>query len=227
MPHTNRKKKGASGAPKPPKIVHTKRQLLDDDEGWTHVVDSKKSTRAIGIQEIGLRPWEGDFVSGKTATVNIIYEEVVAEHTRFTQQWEDSEACTNLKAQLASWTPEQKKSVTNIVCLGLGTLQDWKLQTRRTSHTQLAALQTIISALGLESVKKVTQEPRATDLDRKFLESLNFESLEDPEGYKRIDEGSLVYAIHCYPALYQQVSKQLRPAVMVANDLNEYAQYAK
>lgn len=226
MPHTNRKKRsGTASASQGPKIIHTKRQLLNDDEGWTHVVDAKKTTKTLEVKELGHKPWDGDVISGETAIVTMDYREMQAEHARFKQQWENSEACASLKAIMA----EKKDSIkiSSVVCLGLGSLQDWKLQMRRASHTQVAALQTMLECLGCESAKKTAQEPNATELDRKFLEGIGFESVDDPEAYAKIDGESLVYGVHLYPEQYRGVGKASRPAVLVANDLMAWTEKSR
>jgi hypothetical protein len=223
MPHTNRKKKsnGEVGFKPKPKFAQTRRQEIEDDEGWTHVVDAKKTLNFPEVKEIGIKkPWDGDFVSGDNAITTMDLAEIEAEHKRYRDQWEASEACTQLKGLLAAGSGGV--AISNVVCLGLGTLQDWKLQSRRTSHVQLAALQTITAVLGIESVPRFAQEPHFTELDKQFMKSMNYEIVEDPEAFSKISENSLVYAVHCYPALYQSIGRQGRPALLIGNDLKGY-----
>lgn len=223
MPHTNRKKKPGASNAKAPKIIHTKRQLLDDDEGWTHVVDAKKTTKPIEVKELGHKPWEGDVISGTTAIVTMNSTEMQAEHVRFKQQWEGSEACSKLKTMLA----DMKVEIDKVVCLGLGTLQDWKLQARRASHTQLAALQTIMQCLKCQDAVKIAQEPNATELDVQFMNAMGFKSVGDPEGYKEIDEKTLVFGVHLYPAQYRDVGRAGKPALLVGNDVKAWTEKAR
>lgn len=224
MPHTNRKKRAngeVSFQPKP-KFVQTRRQEIEDDEGWTHVVDAKKTLKTPEVKELGItKPWEGDFVSGETAVTMMDLGEVEAEHRRYRDQWEASEACTKLKEILSAG--KDVLTISNVICLGLGTLQDWKHPSRRTSHIQLAALNTIITILGIESVPRFAQEPHFTELDKQFMKSAGYETVEDPEAFAKVNVNSLVFAVHCYPALYQSISRQGQPALLIGNDLNEYA----
>lgn len=65
------------------------------------------------------------------------------------------------------------------------------------------------------------QDPAFTPLDKEFLESLGYEVVEDPSGFSLIDAGTLVYAIHCYPSIYNTVGKRDTPIVFIANNLKE------
>lgn len=227
MPHTNRKKK-SSGESKP-KFIQTKRQLLDDDEGWTHVVDAKKTSHIAKVNGDSKddasklsKPLEGDFISGNVAIVTMDLKEVEAEHARFTQQWEASEGCTQLKTIATNRLKDLK--ITKVVCLGLGSLQNCFFHARRTSHTQLAALSTIIKTLELRDLKQIAQEPGATALDKEFLKSKGFESLDDPQGIENIDGETLVFAVHCYADLYQQIGKGSQPVVLIASDIERHVE---
>lgn len=65
----------------------------------------------------------------------------------------------------------------------------------------------------------IAQDPAFSPLDKEFLQSLDFEVLESPNGFDLINTSSLVYAIHCYPTVYDQVGKKGPPAVLIGNDL--------
>lgn len=225
MPHTNRKKKLSSESK--PKFIQSKRQLLEDDKGWTHVVDVKKTSHVAKVNGDSKednpklsKSLEGDFISGNVAIVTMDLKEVEAEYARFTQQWESSEACTQLKTIVTDRLKDQR--ITKIVCLGLGSLQNCFFHARRTSHTQLAALRTIIKTLGLPNLKQVAQEPCATALDKEFLKGKGIESLDDPQGIDHIDEETLVFAVHCYADLYQQIGKASLPVVLIASDIERH-----
>ncbi|KAI9731857.1 MAG: hypothetical protein M1818_007722 [Claussenomyces sp. TS43310] len=221
MPHTNRKKRSSEA--KSTKIAYLKRAQVEGEDGWTHVVETRKGSRLADIRAIETtKPWQSDFLSDASAITTMTYQEIQAEHDRYRQQWENSEACSQLKHILAS--VGERRKITNVVCLGLGSLQDWRLQSRRTSHTQLSALRTMMQVLEIESVRRVAQEPHFTDLDKKFMNSLGYDVLEHPEGFSQINGESLVYAVHCYPPLYQQISRQPKCVLFVGNDLVEYLQ---
>ncbi len=62
MPHTNRKKKSsAAGGEKKPqhRLEHTKRQQIEDGDGWTHVVDTPRKSQ-VKVRE-GQLSHAGDF----------------------------------------------------------------------------------------------------------------------------------------------------------------------
>jgi hypothetical protein len=142
MPHTNRKSNLQKAWPKP-NLVHTKRQQIEDSEGWTHIVDApSRSTPKKG------KDWlhAGDFEKNGASYVNRTLEEVRKDFEHYTQQWENNEAYGSLKKQLGEI--ERKRRVDNVVVLGLGSLQSARREGRRASYTQLAALRTILEILG-------------------------------------------------------------------------------
>lgn len=224
MPHTNRKKK-SNGETKP-KFIQTKRQLLDDDEGWTHVVDAKKASVTTCLRDNNnnegrrARTLEKDFIVGSTAIVTMDIKEMEAEHTRFRQQWEASDACSKLKTLVRDSI--SGLVVKKVVSLGLGSFQNCFFHARRTSHTQFAALQTIVQALDIQDLRLLAQEPNTTVLDKEFLKSMKFESVDDPSGVEQIDSETLVFAVHCYADLYSQVGKQPQAAVLIASDVERH-----
>lgn len=65
------------------------------------------------------------------------------------------------------------------------------------------------------------QDPAFSPLDKEFLESLGHQVAEHPYGFSLIDAGTLVYAIHCHPSVYDNVGKRATPAVFIANNLKE------
>jgi hypothetical protein len=144
MPHTNRKKNPQNTKSKP-HLVHTKRQQIEDNDGWTHIVDApRRSTPAKG------KDWlhAGDFEKNGASYISRTLEEVRKDFEHYTKQWEDSEACESLRKTLQD--REGKTEVGNVVVLGLGSLQSARREGRRASYTQLAALRTLIGTLGMQ-----------------------------------------------------------------------------
>lgn len=217
MPHTNSRTSTATKR-KQAKPVHTKRVILEDDEGWAHVVGGK--TRKHTTNEL-LKTEKGDFAVGKFQYMNKTLEELQKEYESAKRSWEKSSACGELKKLLKGEDMEERMGkVDNVVVFGLGTFQAVEVQHSRTSMTQLAALDTILSCLGSSTPLPVAQQdPAFTSLDREFLSSFNHTVVDDPEGYKKVTENSLVYAIHCYPDVYDGVRKAATPAVLIGNDL--------
>lgn len=143
MPHTNRKKNPHYTKPKP-RIVHTKRQEVEDSEGWTHVIDApRRSTPAKG------KDWlhAGDFEKNGASYINRKLEDLRKDFEHYTQQWQTNEACTALTKILGE--AEGRKKVSNVVVLGLGSLQSARREGRRASYTQLAAVRTMMEILGM------------------------------------------------------------------------------
>jgi hypothetical protein len=146
MPHTNRKKKSstAGGESKPrSKLVHTKRQQVRGDDGWTHVVDTPRKAQVKA--EEGQLLHAGDFERDGVSYIERTVEEMNADFEYYQKQWGSNDACAVLKEKLVG---DSRLKVEDVVCLGLGSLQSARREGRRASFTQLAALRTIIEALG-------------------------------------------------------------------------------
>jgi hypothetical protein len=242
MPHTNRKKKSsaANGAEKPQlRVIHTKRQQVEDANGWTHVIDSPRRTSAKkGKDAFPV----GDFEKGGVSYVRRTLEEMKKDGEYYQKQWESNEAHGVLKEKLGE--AEGGRKVGNVVVLGLGSLQSARREGRRASYTQLAALRTIISVLGVfhspfvieflsnpaqgngQPLPCVLQDPQFTDLDKEFFFSLGWKILEDPEAFGKITGESLVYAIHCYADVYRKVGEGPRPAVLVGTDVGNFGRFS-
>lgn len=228
MPHTNRKKKTAGSTPrgeeKKPLIVHTKRKEVEDEEGWTHIIDTPR-TRSATLKSKSKAPalHGGDFEINGVSYINRTLEELKADYEYWRKAWEESDAHKDLVEKIEVGK-EGKRSVDNVVLLGLGSLQSSRREGRRSSATQLAALQTIIQTLGGD-MKLVAQDPQFTDLDKEFLTSLGYTVVEDPEAFKSIEEGSMVYAIHCYARVYKAVSEVPRPVLLIGTDVGNFGRF--
>lgn len=214
MPHTNSRTSTATKR-KQAKPVRTKRVILEDDEGWAHVVGGKThKSRATQNPKTE----KGDFSLGQLQYVNKTLEELKKEYHSAQRAWEKSSACGELKGLLKG--ENSIKSVDNVVVFGLGTFQAVEAQHSRTSLTQLCALQTLIASFD-KSIPVVQQDPAFTDLDKDFLHGEDFKHtvVSDPEGYSKVTENSLIYAIHCYPDVYDGIRKIATPAMMIGNNL--------
>jgi hypothetical protein len=145
MPHTNRKKKTSSTltAKPQPNVVHTKRQQIEDQDGWTHVVDTPRKSAQVKQNE-----WmhAGDLERNGATYINRTLEEVTADLAYYQKQWESGEGCGVLREKLIG--RKGRVEVGDVVCLGLGSLQSARREGRRASFTQLAALNTILEVLG-------------------------------------------------------------------------------
>lgn len=212
MPHTNSRTSTATKR-KQAKPVYTKRVILEDDDGWAHVVGGKthksRSTQNPKTEK-------GDFSIGQFQYMNKTIEELKKEYDTAKKNWEKSSACEELKRLLKG--EESIKNVDNVVVFGLGTFQAVEAQHSRTSMTQLAALGTILEAQRCD-MPVVQQDPAFTDLDKQFLAGFKHTVASDPVGYKSVSERSLVYAIHCYPDVYDGIRKAATPAMLIGNNL--------
>jgi hypothetical protein len=244
MPHTNRRKKSTTTTTETteskPKIVHTKRQQILDNDGWTHVVDTPSRRNAPKHNAPFLHG--GDFERDGVSYINRTLDELKADYEYYKKQWEENTACEELKTKLQA--REGKLEIKNVVCLGLGSLQSARREGRRASYTQLVALQSIIGtfskelylsfsanganrlviALGPGSLC-IFQDPQFTELDTQFLESLGCTVVNDPLAFGHIADRSLVYAIHCYADIYKSISEAPSPAILVGTDVGNFGRF--
>jgi hypothetical protein len=206
---------------KKPTAVYTKRTQIEDDEGWTHVVDALRRSKNGGVKKGQIILHGGDFEVDGVSYINRTLEEMKAEFEYWKKSWEEDSACLELKEKL-----QVLSGVENVVFLGMGSLQSSRREGRRASATQLAALQTIITSLGAEIGSKVVlQDPQYTALDKEFLLSLGYGVVDDPDAFKEIGERSLVYAIHCYAKVYKAVSDGKRPKVLIGTDVANFGRF--
>ncbi|ELR01792.1 hypothetical protein GMDG_00892 [Pseudogymnoascus destructans 20631-21] len=190
------------------RAVRTKRAIIEDEDGWAHVVGGR--TIKPDASKAKIKKWGFDVV---TYTL----EEVTAKYESLKDKWEESDACKELIKLVQPY--EGKSQVNNVVVMGLGSFQTQMGDFSQTTFTQLAALATIRKTLAIWDIPVIAQDPAFSPVDKEFLQSLGFEVLESPEGFDLVNTGSLVYAIHCYPIVYDQVGKKGPPAVLIGNDL--------
>ncbi len=231
MPHTNRKKKTTAGSTttpaNKPTIIHTKRKEVEDDSGWTHIVDTPRTRSATLKSKTNPVLHAGDFEVNGVSYVNRTLEELRTDHEFWKKGWEESEACKELKAILEIGGGKEgtsRRKVDNVVVLGLGSLQSSRREGRKTSSTQLAALQTITLTLS-PNLPVVAQDPQFTDLDKEFLSTFGYKTVDDPDAFKEIKEGTLVYAIHCYAKVYKAVTEQTRPAILIGTNVGNFGKF--
>ena len=148
MPHTNRKKKASPTTAQGEKkkvVVHTKRKEVLDEEGWVHVVDTPRTRRST-VSKDAKSLHAGDFEVDGVQYVNRTMEEMREELVYWRKAWDGDDACAGLRIALEG---KGECGVKKCVVLGLGSLQSARREGRRASFTQLVALETIISILGL------------------------------------------------------------------------------
>ncbi|PBP24987.1 hypothetical protein BUE80_DR004165 [Diplocarpon rosae] len=217
------RKKKTDADTSPSTIVHTKRKEVEGHDGWIHVVDKPRSSRANAKASAQLLHG-GDFEINGVGYVHRTLVEMKEDFDHWKRAWEERPACQVLREKIKDI--EKARKIQNVVILGLGSLQSARREGRRTSSTQLAALQTIVGSLQKETELQLTfQDPQFTGTDKEFLTSLGYKVVHDPKAFAEVGEGSLVYAIHCYGKVYKSVSERPRPAVLIATDVQNFGRF--
>ncbi|KAK0101324.1 hypothetical protein ONS95_006501 [Cadophora gregata] len=220
-----RKKKSARKvvAPVKPTIVHTKRKKIEGEDGWIHIVDKPRTNQQDAKAK--KQPLQGgDFELKGVSYVNRTLVEMKEEFEHWKRSWEERPTCQALKEKMKD--VEKGRRIVNVVVLGLGSLQSARREGRRSSATQLAALQTIVDGLENGTERQIIfQDPQFTRLDKELLTTLGYKILEDPEAFAEVVEGSLVYAIHCYAPVYKAVAQRPRPAVLIGTNVGNFVRF--
>ncbi|KAI1007199.1 hypothetical protein K3495_g1024 [Podosphaera aphanis] len=226
-----KKKSSASGGvdSRPTTInMHSRRKEFVDAEGWTHIVNKprKGCARRDSPTIRGLQLHGGDFEVRGVPYLRQSIDDVHKEFLFFQKQWEESSACTNLKQIiLEGEKDERKKEIRNLVVLGLGSLSSVRREGRKTSATQLAAVLTILKVVGRE-MPIFVQDPQYIEIDNQFLTSLGWTVLEDPTAFEMIDDGSLIFAVHCYRGLYDAIANRgKKPSVLIGTNADIFWKY--
>lgn len=126
------------------KAVRTKRAIIEDEDGWAHVVGGR--TIKPDASKTKIKKWGFDVV---TYTL----EEITAKYESLEDKWEESDACKELIKLVQPY--EGKSQVKNVVVMGLGTFQNRMGDFAMSSLTQLAALSTIRKTLGTSFIAGV------------------------------------------------------------------------
>jgi len=140
MPHTNRKKK-ASG-PVGAEFAHSNRRNIQDDAGWSHVVNIRGGAGGRKTRGPASKLPAGN---GEYAYTRSSLAEMHKNLAYYSEKWAGDRASHELHMML----DDSNSGVENVLCLGLGSLQNANLEGQRASWMQLVALRAILDTLGM------------------------------------------------------------------------------
>ncbi|KAL4954412.1 hypothetical protein BDW69DRAFT_163215 [Aspergillus filifer] len=141
------------------------------------------------------------------------------------QTWEQGDAWKELQTTLLS-LPLQT-NIHNVIGMACGDFTGKRsTQTCRRSAVQHVLLLTIRNALqgsdiGSDAVACYAQDPAYTETDQSVLERSGIQVVEDPEGFLRMDDQSLVFC--CAPNICnkQIIADIARPAILILDTVRE------
>ncbi|KAH6986524.1 hypothetical protein BKA56DRAFT_430017, partial [Ilyonectria sp. MPI-CAGE-AT-0026] len=142
-------------------------------------------------------------------------EETNEAFIKYKQEWESSEPCRILKHTLASGP--LPKSITKIVCFGLGPLTPLNDRSQRV-HTQHAAALTMAHAIKERTgctVQIYSQEPAYTRICEQVLGPHGITILTGVQGFLEVDNSTVVFSVAPNVPVKQIVVDLARPAIMV------------
>lgn len=131
------------------------------------------------------------------------------------QEWESSDPCRLLKQTLASGP--LPKSITKIVCFGLGPLTPLNERSQRV-HTQHAAALTMAHAIKERTgcnVQVYSQEPAYTRICEQVLGPHDITILDGVKGFLEVDSSTLVFTVAPNVPVKQIVADLAKPAIMI------------
>ena len=149
------------------------------------------------------------------------------------EAWKDTEACRFILGLLKS---KEHLKVKSVVAFGNGSLADTtttsafgthvdEARFRENSRYQHALMLTVGELYDTKnesgsSVQYYAQEPRSQEIDRAVLGTWNITVVDDPEGFLRVDDESVVISIHSAIPLRQIVCEIAKPAVLIWNTVD-------
>jgi hypothetical protein len=141
------------------------------------------------------------------------------------QEWKESPACEKLKTILLSSVKHHE--IDKVIAFSLGTMsrqhfnEDGSLYMRSgwRSASQHALLVTVMEWMKerdhKEKVLCYSQEPAYSEVDKKILDEVGIEVIEDPRGWLEVDEHSIVLSIASNVPSKEIIADISRPAVII------------
>ncbi|KAJ5413061.1 hypothetical protein N7465_005366 [Penicillium sp. CMV-2018d] len=145
-----------------------------------------------------------------------IWDRKLAGHVfeKVRQAWEKSQNCKKFEVILSKVTGH---NINNIVGLACGSLS---LPDRPQSAFQHALLMTARNwprkkGLTDKTLSCYMQDPEYTSVDREILDGFGFQTVDDPEGFLKVDEQSIVLSIAPNVPVKHIIADIARPAIVI------------
>ncbi|KAJ6014317.1 hypothetical protein N7540_008908, partial [Penicillium herquei] len=151
-------------------------------------------------------------------------EDVARDFQEKSQVWEKSETCENLKSVLRSVANSHE--IENIIGFAFGSIA---LKKNEQCAVQTALLLTVRDWLKERDQDKripcYLQDPMNTDVDREVLADWDVEILDDPRGWLKVDERSVVLSVGSNVPVREIISDIARPAIAIWGKVPDEDQY--
>ncbi|KAJ5729664.1 uncharacterized protein N7483_004172 [Penicillium malachiteum] len=152
-------------------------------------------------------------------------EDVAHDFQEKSEAWEKSETCENFKSILRSVVSNHE--IDNIIGFACGSIA---LEANEQCAVQTALLLTVRNWLKERDQDKripcYLQDPMNTDVDREVLADWDVEILDDPRGWLKVDERSVVLSVAPNVPVKEIIADIARPAIAIwfkVPDKDEYS----
>ncbi|KAJ5702666.1 hypothetical protein N7488_010214 [Penicillium malachiteum] len=141
-------------------------------------------------------------------------EDVARDFQETLQAWEKSETCENFKSTLCSVVSGHE--IDNIIGFACGSIA---LEGNEQCAVQTAVLLTVRNWLKERDEDRripcYLQDPMNTDIDREVLADWDVEILDDPRGWLKVDERSVVLSVAPNVPVREIIADIARPAILI------------
>ncbi|KAL9130430.1 MAG: hypothetical protein Q9217_001397 [Psora testacea] len=191
-------------------FMQRKRHHVTDESGWVHVVPALKHIQSTNHKVSQLQSL------GTTEYAPL--RDVAERRQRYDRAWRDSECCEQLLQIIEEdLLPLRHIYIEKCVCLGLGSFTHG----RESSRYQLSALIWILQVLGKNyDIKEVVfQDPAFTKSDVRHLQSMNYNVLDSPLAFEKVDRQTFLFAPHLDHNQYARALEKDLPALCIGNEV--------
>lgn len=130
------------------------------------------------------------------------------------QAWEKSQNCKKFEAILSKVTGHK---INNILGLACGSLSRPGRPQSAFQHALLITAKNWLRKKGLtdKTLSCYMQDPEYTSVDREILDGFGFQTVDDPEGFLKVDEQSIVLSIAPNVPVKHIIADIARPAIVI------------
>jgi hypothetical protein len=134
--------------------------------------------------------------------------------------WEESVTRANFEEILKE---AEGHKINNVVGLACGSLSRPYRYNSAVQHALLITVKNWLETNGLDEkeLSCYAQDPEYTDVDRRILHDVGFQVVDDPDGFLKVDEQSIVLSIAANIPVKHIIADIARPAIVIWLEVEE------